>query len=331
MHLPRKMGQNDTVSALSGSFSVKGLLVTAAADSVTGNVRKINEDSILVRPGAYAVADGMGGHNAGDVASRLTIAALESFLDEASGDVSALSTVVQRANDAVRSHAAESGFEGMGSTLVCALAVTNGDEHSVVVINVGDSRCYLSIRGELRQLTKDHSHVQELVDRGVISKSEAATHPERNVVTRAIGVEESAVGDFYVVPNEPLVRILLCSDGVSGELSDDQLAIVLREEPDPQSAVDRLLALVLAGPARDNASAAVIDLERSTAEPSEMGSFDTDITGPRRSETIQLSTENSPLESHPGLIATVPMVSESAVSAKLESELIDGVPGVRGQ
>jgi protein phosphatase len=325
------MGHNGTVSASVESFSANGLLVTAAADSVTGNVRKVNEDSILIRPGAYAVADGMGGHNAGDVASRLTIASLEAFLEEASGDVSALSTVVQRANDAVRSHADESGNEGMGSTLVCALAVANGDEHSVVVINVGDSRCYLSIGGELQQLTKDHSHVQELVDRGVISRSEAATHPERNVVTRAIGVEESVLGDFYVVPNEPTVRMLLCSDGVSGELTDDELAVVLREEPDPRSAVDRLLALVLAGPARDNASAAVIDLERSSAVPGEARSLDTDITGPRRMESTASPTEDSSLGSHSGLIATVPITSATAVEVDLKSALIDGVPGVRGE
>jgi len=312
-------------------FSVEDLNVAAGASSVTGNVRRVNEDSVLVRPGLYAVADGMGGHNAGDVASRLTIEAIEELLDETGGDVSALASLVQSANDRVRTHAVGAGLEGMGSTLVCAVVVTNGDEHSVVVVNVGDSRCYLLADDGLFQLTKDHSHVQDLVDRGVISRSEAATHPERNVVTRAIGVEDAVVGDFYMVPAEQRLRILLCSDGVSGEITDQEIERVLQSSPNPAETAERLTARVLEGPARDNASAVVIDVVRSLAPTPTSESRDTDVTGPRRRPLNPWVAPADPVGDVPSLIATVPLMTDRiltdpVVTAPAEQPLISEVP-----
>lgn len=325
------MSKNVCVNAAVVHFSAEGLDVAAGASSVTGNVRKINEDSVLLRPGRYAVADGMGGHDAGDVASRLTIEAIESFLDDTDADVSALAGLVQCANDRVRSHAVQAGTEGMGSTLVCAIVVENGDDRSIVVVNVGDSRCYLLNNDVLSQLTRDHSHVQDLVDRGVISRAEALTHPERNVVTRAIGVEESVAGDFYMIPTEQRLRILLCSDGVSGELTDDEIENVLQSTPNPADAAEQLIARVLDGPARDNASAVVIDVERSSVRRPILDSLDTDVTGPRRRPINPWMAPADPVDDVPSLIATVPLMpdrilTDPVVTAPAEQPLISEVP-----
>ncbi|MGB8860941.1 MAG: protein phosphatase 2C domain-containing protein [Ilumatobacteraceae bacterium] len=257
-----------------------GIDLTWGAVSDVGKVRRLNEDSYLEAPGAFVVADGMGGHQAGDVASRLTIEAVQSLLADGVPDVESIASVVQLANASVRSHADTAGQHGMGSTLVGAFVVRNADEDSIVVVNVGDSRCYSMRDGLVTQLTRDHSHVQELVDSGEISADAAVTHPERNVVTRAIGIEDVVAGDFFVLPAVDRLRLLLCSDGVSGELGFDAIGSVLAAHADPLDAAQALIAAVLEGRAADNATAIVVDVRRSDLV-SEAMVDDPDVTGPR--------------------------------------------------
>jgi protein phosphatase len=195
--------------------------------------------------------------------------------------VATIGSVVELANASVRAHAGEAGQLGMGSTLVGAFVVRNADEESIVVVNVGDSRCYTLIDGRLSQVTRDHSHVQELVDAGLITPDAAANHPERNVVTRAIGIEELVAGDFYVLPTVPRLRLLLCSDGVSGELGFDAMASVLSSVEHPVAAAEALIASVLEGRAADNATAIVVDVQRTDTATAVTAGDDIDVTGPR--------------------------------------------------
>ncbi len=313
-----------------------GLDLQWGAATDVGKVRRLNEDSYLDAPGAFVVADGMGGHQAGDVASRLTIEAVQEMLAEGLPDVGTIGSVVQRANSSVRAHAGAVGQQGMGSTLVGAFVVRNADEESIVVVNVGDSRCYAVVDEVMSQVTKDHSHVQDLVDAGSITADAAATHPERNVVTRAIGIEDVVAGDFFVLPAVARLRLLLCSDGVSGELSFEQIAEMLHSFTDPAEAADALIAAVLQGRAGDNATAIVVDVCRSPTD--EVPSTDElDVTGPRPvvpplDPDITAPAPRMPFPP-PDLISFVPnpppVTEPAAPEATLEARtntIIDDVP-----
>lgn len=246
-----------------------------------GKVRRLNEDAMLAAPGVFVVADGMGGHAAGDEASRLVIAA---FAAIATGDALALSViadVIDDANERVRDYAGEHGHDGMGSTVVGALLIDNAGEDSLVVFNVGDARCYVLIDDELTQLTSDHSLVQEMVDQGELAPGQARSHPQRNVVTRAIGIEPSVSADFVVAPSVGWMRLLLCSDGVHGELPDERISAVLRSAESPQAAAQTLIDAVLEGRAADNATAMVVDIERRV-DATVLGGGDIESTAPRR-------------------------------------------------
>ena len=320
------------------------MVISSGAATDVGKIRRLNEDSYLDVPGAFVVADGMGGHQAGDVASRLTIEAVAAMLSEGVPDVSTISSLVQRANSSVRAHAGAEGQHGMGSTLVGAFVVRNADEDSLVVVNVGDSRCYSLVDGIVAQVTTDHSLVQELVDAGEILPEAAATHPERNVVTRAIGIEDVVAGDFFVLPALPRVRLLLCSDGVSGELADEQLAEILSTVADPADAAAALIVAVLAGRAADNATAIVIDVVRMSDVSADEGS-EPDVTGPRPvvafpdpEITAPIAHLQQPAQAPPGptapppvtpLISAVPGAADDEVPVADPAEMsiiIDNVP-----
>jgi PPM family protein phosphatase len=286
-------------------------LWVAAGGTHVGKVRSLNEDAFFVGRTITVVADGMGGHEAGEVASNIVVATLRE-LDGAAVPLSQIEAVVDGVNSRVRSVGRESGHPTMGTTAVGLVAVHNGDQRSVVLFNVGDSRCYQwTKRQGLRQLSKDHSLVQELVDQGIIGSDEAATHPKRNVVTRAIGIEDHIAVDFVVVSSEPNTRLLLCSDGVSGELSDAAIEKAIGTSPTPSHAVDSILASVLEGRARDNLTAVVVDLMVTMAAPD--ASLD-DVTGPRPSPSVI-----DPLQSpHP----------DGATVENGGTMVIDDVPGL---
>lgn len=244
------------------------LLVGSATD--VGLVRSNNQDQLLVAPGLYAVADGMGGHAAGEVASETAVRALRAAFEASDvRSAEALRSAAKAANRAVWEQArANRGMFGMGTTLVALAVVERQDgTNALAVAHIGDSRLYL-LRGQsFHQVTVDHSLVQELVDDGQITEAEAAVHPQRHVLTRALGVEPSAEVDLIHLVPEPGDRYLLCSDGLPREASDDQIAAVLTRFADPTEAARELVALANSNGGNDNISVVVVDVSANDASP----------------------------------------------------------------
>jgi serine/threonine protein phosphatase PrpC len=234
------------------------LRVGSASD--VGKVRVNNQDQLLVAAPLFAVADGMGGHAAGEVASLTAVEALKAAFG-ANPTAEGLAAAVREANRAVWEKAAhDPGLMGMGTTLV-ALALVNEDgEDRLAIVNVGDSRVYLLRQGELEQLTTDHSLVQELVDEGRLTEDEATVHPQRHVLTRALGADaEVSVDSIQVLPFKG-DRFLLCSDGLPREVTDAQVASILRRFADPEEAAKELVAEARAHGGNDNITVVVVDV-----------------------------------------------------------------------
>jgi serine/threonine protein phosphatase PrpC/uncharacterized membrane protein len=230
-----------------------------AVASDVGLLRDGNEDSAFAGPRLLAVADGMGGHAAGEVASAAAIAALEQLdgLGVDAGDPEeALRDAMSDANRTVRDMvAADAELEGMGTTVTAVLV----DDEYAWLAHVGDSRAYLYRDGALSQITRDHTFVQQLVDEGRIAPEEASTHPQRNLITRVLDGRETLDLDFDRLDLVPGDRLLLCSDGLSAVVSDRSLAEVLAGTT-PDEAVRRLVDLALRGGGPDNVTCIVADL-----------------------------------------------------------------------
>ncbi|HYC26025.1 MAG TPA: protein phosphatase 2C domain-containing protein [Roseiarcus sp.] len=232
---------------------------TAAATHV-GKVRKVNEDSLLARPdiGLWAVADGMGGHGGGEAASGAVVAALDTIrsADTAAELMAQFEHRVIRANAELRALARSRNLGTIGTTLAALLI----RPPHYACLWCGDSRAYLWRSGALSQVSHDHSEVQDLIDRGILDASEARTWPRRNVVTRAIGVAVEAeldLGEGRVAAGD---RFLLCSDGLTNHVSDDEIAAALGDGA-PKEACEDLLVLALQRGASDNVSLIVIACE----------------------------------------------------------------------
>jgi len=231
-----------------------------------GRVRELNEDSVLARPeiGLWAVADGMGGYGGGDVASQAVVAALKTLAPDTSAAhlLAEFEQEILRANSELRALARARGAAVMGTTLVALLV--HGPYFACVWC--GDSRVYLRRGGVLTQVSRDHSEVQELIDRGLIDKVEASNWPRRNVVTRALGVSDQA--DLEIVDGPAYVgdRFLLCSDGLVVHVADEEIAALLVAR-DPQKACDDLLNLTLERGASDNVSIIVVDCGEEERAP----------------------------------------------------------------
>jgi protein phosphatase len=232
--------------------------ISGAATDV-GRVRHINQDSLVARPGLYAVADGMGGHTAGEVAAEIAVEVLANR--EAIVSTQDLIQAVHAMNAAIMARAdAEPELSGMGTTL-CALAlVTTGEQERLALANVGDSRIYVYAGDELQQLTEDHSLVAQLVRDGSLTASQADRHPQRNVLTRALGIDPDVAVDAWEVLPFAGDRFVLCSDGLSNELTDDQIAAVLRRLADPQEAANELIRLANESGGRDNITVVLVDI-----------------------------------------------------------------------
>ncbi|MGI8458939.1 MAG: PP2C family protein-serine/threonine phosphatase [Propionibacteriaceae bacterium] len=252
-----------------------------AALTHRGTVRELNEDSVLDRPPVFLVADGIGGHEAGEVASALVVAAFTELLDAgvttgepgadgiAAGiaiDADTVAATLQRAHGRVRdlhrgSVSADDGHRP-GTTACGVVVVDSGGEPYWLCFNVGDSRLYRQTPGAdvLTQISVDHSHVQELLDAGVITSEQAAHHPGRHLVTRAVGTQEEVEPDFWMRPLVLGERLLLCTDGlVEDGLTDELTALACA----PGSALDtatRLVDLSLASGAKDNVSVVVVQV-----------------------------------------------------------------------
>jgi PPM family protein phosphatase len=253
-------------------------LVFAAATDV-GRMRKNNEDSYLSSQPVAAVADGMGGHNAGEVASAIAIEELTALRDRGPWDNETAATddlkqAILRANRRIRETAAgDRRLNGMGTTLVALLA----DGDLVHVANIGDSRGYLLRQGELSQVTVDHSLVQELVDEGRLSPEDAERHPQRSVITRTLGIDPEVEIDLFTYKLQVGDRLLLCSDGLSDVVEPGQIRKVLLRTPGTQRAARELVAVANSQGGPDNITVIVVDaVDEATAEALEAGG---DTTG----------------------------------------------------
>ncbi len=240
------------------------------ASSHVGRVREVNEDAVYGSDDLVAVADGMGGHRGGKVASATAIETIEQSGEEfeVADDYAVL---VQSANIAVLERAAgDPELQGMGTTMVAlgifrSAPADDGDDapepvERLVIANVGDSRGYSLRDGELVQITEDHSLVETLVREGRITREEAEHHPNRNVVTRALGVEPEVLVDLWEFTPTPGDRYLLCSDGLFNEVADNQIASTLRRLSDPEEAAAELVRLANEAGGRDNVSVVVADV-----------------------------------------------------------------------
>ena len=243
--------------------------LSVASSSHTGLTRAVNEDSFLTEPPVFAVADGMGGHAFGDRASAAAVLALheEFHLAEPTRSSDVLAAI-RRANAAVRELTASTGDERViaGTTLTgVALVVEHPDDTPQwMVFNLGDSRVYrwhAEPVPRVERLSVDHSLVQELVDAGLIDAQGALTHPDRNIITRALGAADDVDVDWWLLPAEESQTFLICSDGLTKELQDEQIASVLGAASDPSAAVELLLAAALAAGGHDNISLVLVQSE----------------------------------------------------------------------
>lgn len=234
------------------------------AASVTGPVRAQNEDDYCVNTAyrLFAVADGMGGHKAGEVASRMALRALEAgytrLVDRGVAPAEALPQAVRDANNEVFTAACRNReYLGMGTTLAACVFLADG----LVVAHVGDSRVYLVRNGEAQRLTEDHSVVQELINQGKLSPAEAGEHPYRNVLSRALGTEGGVDVDVRRYPAAGGDRVLLCTDGLTGLVRDAEIARIVGAVRDPGACAEQLVSLALQRGGRDNVTLVLVVFE----------------------------------------------------------------------
>jgi protein phosphatase len=227
-----------------------------------GRVRSHNEDGLIAGRRVWAVADGMGGHAAGDVASSLVIGRLHA-LDEADAlRPTDLLTALAEASETVRQHGDEHPRSaGLGTTVTGLAAVEVDGEDRWAVFNVGDSRVYRLADGELARVTVDHSEVEELVAGGIITADQARHHPLRNIVTRSVGGAHPPAVDLWLLAPTPGERFVVCSDGLNSEVEDADIARLAAATPDPQDAAEALVAAALAAGGRDNVTVVVVDVQ----------------------------------------------------------------------
>ena len=229
-----------------------------------GRVRRLNEDALFAEAPVFVVADGMGGHAAGDVASRVTV---EEFARLAGRDAVTHEDVQECLVRAARSVRESVGAGRTGGTTVAGVALTDsGGDPYWLVFNVGDSRVYRLADGALVQISVDHSVVQELVDAGRLRPEDVAKHPDRHVITRAVGTGAVPSPDFWLLPAGAWDRLLLCSDGLTQELDDDAIRFLLLAQPDPQSAAQILVQAAVEAGGRDNVTAVVVDAGEGRGE-----------------------------------------------------------------
>ena len=244
-------GRTDT-EFISGSNS----FISWGARSDVGLVREHNEDSFLLRTPLFAVCDGMGGHAAGEVASSIAVKVIGEEAPNTADDV-LLGAAIEAANQAVIEAPQKGiGKPGMGSTASAIFIEGN----QMAVAHVGDARIYLLHHGTLVRVTHDHSYVEELVDSGQITADEARNHPSRSVVTRALGSDPEMYADHFTLEVSDGDRIILCSDGLSSMILDDEIESIAVSNITPQNAADSLVSAALTAGGADNITVIVVDI-----------------------------------------------------------------------
>jgi protein phosphatase len=234
-----------------------------AALTDKGNRRAGNEDSSISEVPVFAVADGMGGHSAGDIASAAVVDRLGEITEAVTTPATIEEALAKALTDIDR--VGDESVLGTGTTVTGVALSEVDDDLAWTVFNIGDSRVYLFADDELRQLTVDHSVVQELIDAGLITREQAEHHPDSNVITRAVGFHEKPVPDYSILPVVAGQRILICSDGLTKELTDYGIRHYLSTTPTAERAAAELVTASLANGGRDNVTVVVVDVEADSA------------------------------------------------------------------
>lgn len=235
-------------------------MITWGARTNIGRVRHGNEDAHLAVNGLWLVSDGMGGHAAGEVASRIVVDTFTPLARRRELRAADLMAAIQVANEAIREHGAtHQRARGLGATISGVASVTVGGKRQWAIINVGDSRVYRLVGDRLGRATIDHSETEELVLEGVISAEEARTHHARHIITRSLGQRAPLHPDLWLLPLAASERFVVCSDGLNSEVSDVQIRAILLAEPDAQRAADSLVGAALVAGGRDNVTVVVVN------------------------------------------------------------------------
>ena len=232
----------------------------------TGLHRAHNEDAYVARPTLFAVADGMGGHQAGEVASAIAVAVLGETAQRTDVGAEDIQLAVLRAHDEIAVSAAqELGRAGMGTTVTGLAVVTVGGTEHWAVFNVGDSRVYRLADGVLTQVTVDHSEVEELVASGRLDREAARSDRRRHIITRSLGADERPLVDLWVFPPSSGEQFLICSDGLTGELSDERIAELMLGAGTAREAAHVLVAAAVQAGGHDNVTVIVVRPDESAS------------------------------------------------------------------
>ena len=245
---PEKLEKSLEKAAAPAADPVPGFYITSRTD--VGRVRKSNQDALIIGSGTAGVADGMGGHNGGEIASGVTRDGMQREIRGKNPDPKLLEEIVKKINLEIwEQQEKDASLTGMGTTLTLLWP----SEKDMLIAHVGDSRAYLIRDGILRQVTSDHSLVGDMVRRGVLTEEQAACHPMRNYITRAVGTEDTIEVDLYTEPRQAGDRWLICSDGLYGQMSRAVLQELASAE-NQEEAADRLLQTALDNGGKDNIS-----------------------------------------------------------------------------
>ncbi len=268
-------GSNSGLSITIPGRTDTPIVISWAVVTDTGKKRAANEDSFLAQSPLFVVADGMGGHSAGDLASA---AVVHRLADVATTDFVAPRDIERALEDATRdiSLIAMDSLLGVGTTVTGAALTLQDDNAYFAVFNIGDSRVYLFERNELTQITVDHSVVQELVEAGALSREEAEKHPDSNIITRAVGFNATPAADFWFVPVVTGLRLLICSDGLTKEVNDDRIRLHMAAGLTSVQTAAALADAALAAGGRDNVTAIILDVVDAPEQ------LDLEDTSPRR-------------------------------------------------
>ncbi|MET0735486.1 MAG: protein phosphatase 2C domain-containing protein [Microbacterium sp.] len=252
--MPEVSTQTRSVKSAGGDIELSWAAVTD-----TGRRREVNQDAVMVGYPLFVVADGMGGHIGGEIASASTVDRLRALADGGNVSPKAIEKALARAVKDIASHP-ETTDDGTGTTVTGVFLDTSGETPHWVTLNIGDSRVYLMRDGSIVQITTDHSVVQELVAAGRLSPEEAENHPYGNVITRAVGPSDGVIPDYVRLDVIDGDRFVICSDGLTKELTDYGIQHFLVENADPAAAVTAMLDAALENGGRDNITIVVLDV-----------------------------------------------------------------------
>jgi len=259
-----ELGRPTTAHPLASGTT--GLSIDWAGVTDVGLRRAHNEDSYVAEAPLFVVADGMGGHSAGDVASDAVVRRMAEAAVRDRLTTDDIEEALRRATADIAVAAADTEL-GVGTTATGAFLSDDDGDPEFTIFNVGDSRVYLVDEGTLRQVTVDHSVVQEMVDAGLIRAEDAESHPDSNVITRAVGFDVDQRPDYWRVPARAGLRLLVCSDGLTKELSGADMERLLGEQPETLAAASALVRAAVEAGGRDNVTAVVVDVRGAADEP----------------------------------------------------------------